>query len=513
MKKYWVYFLLIILLAFFLRVYRFDYRFYFFSDSARDALVAREALRTGTIPQIASFSSAGPFVFGPEYYWFLMAAYMINPQNLLMPYYFLIGLSLIFLILMMALGNQLAGRKFGLLIGFVVAVSPRQVFRSMSLTQHTVVAVCAAAALFFLIRFFRKKNHWSFFWCGFWVSMAISMHYQAMGLLIFGAAPLLIKSEIKNKIFLFFVFALGAILPMAPLFIWDFGQNFANVRNLLDYLLIGQYRIYVANRWLWHLFDFWPSTFADLLGGNKIIGGLIMYFGILSMVAAFLKQKINRSMKFIFIVFIFFFIYLRYYRGEKFEGYLIYLHPLIFVIISWALYQLIKFKKLFLIFVTIILIFNFSYIKNDLAQRNVNEFDELERLTKKIENITGHDKKLAVYNFADAKGRTETSDISGALSLYLDSQGKLDYVKGRRIGFCKVGCPDKSENEINDKFLDFYQDRLFLISNDNKMPLSEHSPHAVFDDVLFWWKKNPLKSSFNLRKYIYERTFCRNCHI
>lgn len=513
MKKYTVYLILILLFALCLRVYRFESRIFFFSDIARDVLVAREAIRTRTIPPIASFSSAGPFVFGPQYYWLIMATFLFNPNHLLSFYYFLIIQSLLLIIVMVQIGKMMVGRKFGLFMGLIIALSPRQIFRSLYMTQHTIVAICAALATYFLIKSIKTKKRWLFFWCGFWVSTAISMHYQAMGLLIFGVAAFFIKDKIKNRLFFFIAFVIGAILPQLPLFIWDYGQQFANVRNLLDYLLIGQYRIYVPNRWLWHVFDFWPATFADLFGGNKIIGGLIIYFGLLSFLVAFIKRKTSLSLKFIFIIFIFFFIYLRYYRAEKFEGYLMYLHPLMFIIIAWGLFKFVRFKKWLWLFLSGVFIFNFVYIKNELKYKTENEFVDLARLSQKIESKVGRNKKLAVYDFENARGQTETSDFSETISLYLDSQNKLDYTKGQRIGFCKTSCPDDPQKEIKDKFLDRFKDRLFLISENNKQPLVNRSPAAVEKEVLFWWKEKPLKSPFNLGLFIYERTLCRNCHI
>lgn len=507
MKKYQVYFIFIILFALCLRVYRFESRVFFFSDNARDAIVAREALRTLTIPQIASFSSAGPFVFGPEYYWFLMSAYLLNPNNILMPYYFLVGLSVVFLVLMMLVAKCLLNNKFSLLTGLIIAVSPRQIFRSMSMTQHTVVAVCAAAALYFLVKFFKEKKSRQIFWCAFFVSLAISLHYQSLGLLIFGAVIIFVKAKLKRHLWFFAAFALGAILPILPFFLWDAKQNFANINNLLDYLLIGQYRIYVANRWLWHIFDFWPSTIADIFGGNKVIGGILLYLSFSLALTSFFRKKLSTELKLIFAIFFVFFIYLRYYRAEKFEGYLMYLHPLIFIVISWGVYKMFKFKKILWTIGCFVFIANFFTISREFIQKNGNEIEDLKRLTKKIEKEVGVNKKIAVYDFAVGEGQTETSDFSQALVLYLDTKNKLNFENGGSIGLCK-NCDAKEMKcvEIKDDFVKRYNYHIVTKCIDFKRHnLVARSPNNIYLEILFWWKKRPLKSTFNLFLYLKER--------
>jgi hypothetical protein len=505
MKKYWVYFILVLLLAFYIRIQNFDQRVFIVGDSARDVLVARGSLDAKVLPPIASFSSAGPFVFGPQYYWLLMAVYAININHWPIYYYFLIFQAVAFVAIMMLTGKMMLNKKFSLILGLVAAVSYRQVLRSMLMTQHTIVGITAALALLFLIRFIKKKNFRSIFWCGFWISMGISMHYEAIGLLVFGLPIFFVGKNVKQKLINLAGYGAGLLIPMLPLLWWDRTQNFANTGNLLDYLLIGQYRIYIANRWLWHLFRFWPETAGDLFSGNRLIGGVALYGSFILGLIFLARKTLNIYLKYIFIIFLFYFIYLRFYRGEKFEGYLIYLHPIILMILGWGLFVLTKWKRLFFAAFFVVLIVASQNLTTALKIYNFNEYQRFEVIEKKLIIAAGGKTKFAVYDFADSRGMTDTWDVSDAFSAFFASRGVLDYKNGVKIGLCRTSCPGGSQTEIKDEFFDFYKDRMILVNKQDKVRLVERSPAAVTREIAFWWKERPLKTPFNLGKYILER--------
>jgi len=505
MKKYLILILFILLFSFLLRVYHFNNRVFIFGDGARDILVARGALENHVIPQVASFSSAGPFVFGPHYYWILMAIYMLNPQSWNIFYYFLILQSIFLVFILIKIGEMIWNKKFGLILGLLAAVSPRLIYRSMGMTQHTIVAICSALALYFFVKFVKERKSLFSAATGFWTAIAIMMHYQALGLLVMLSGFLIIPKKIINKLKNVGVYLLGSILPCISFILWDASQNFANFRNLLDYFLIGQNRIYIANRWSWHILKFWPGYIADLFGGEVIIGGVILYFSLFLCAFLLLRGKLKTVIKYLFFYFVFYYIYLRFYKGEKFEGYLAYLQPLTFVIIGYGLYHLAKFKKIFYLLMTICFFTSILSTKNYFMSLKVNQFEELKKIEMTLEKET-HAKKFAVYDFANDKNQTETWDISDSLTVFLGSQNKLDFKNGYKLGVCQSYCPKENLKEIDNSYFQSGHKHLLLIgSSHEKFNLVERSPKAVMEELLYWWKARPLKSPFNLGKYILER--------
>src|SRR4030042_6926185 len=99
---------LILLLAILLRFYRFPDRWFIFADMARDILVGREALRLHQLPLVGSFSSAGPFVFGPLFYWLISFSYLPSTNILILPW---ITMGIISIAFVWVMGQ--AGKKFG----------------------------------------------------------------------------------------------------------------------------------------------------------------------------------------------------------------------------------------------------------------------------------------------------------------------------------------------------------------------------------------------------------------
>ena len=97
---------------------------------------------------------------------------------------------------------------------------------------------------------------------GLFLGVALSMHYQSLNLLIFFPAILLIKGiNIKTKISFFFINGYRVYDSFFPTPLLGCQQNFANIRNIMDYFLIAQYRIYVPNSWRIYLI----KIFSQLL--------------------------------------------------------------------------------------------------------------------------------------------------------------------------------------------------------------------------------------------------------
>lgn len=508
MRKCTIILLLILLSAFLWRVFQFTERVYIFSDSARDTLAAREALKLQFFPQTSAFSSAGPFVFGPQFMWLLMIVHSIaGINNWFAFYYFLIFQSLVFLFIMIKTAKIIFGKKIALILGLLVAFSPRQIIRAMSLSQHSLVAVPSAFAIYFLIKYLKKKKNIYVFWCGFWIANAILLHYQALGLLIFGLALVFIKNSLNTKIKTLGIFILGLLIPSIPYLAWDMRQDFANTRNILDYLFIGQYRIYVANRWVWHLFDFWPGFIADVVFGNKVISAIILYTNLVLVSILLIRKKLSIYLKYVFCFFIFFFIYLRFYRGEKFEGYLIYLHPLIFLTMSSLFFYLKRYRAVLFLLMMISIIYSSLTVSSYFKNLKRNQLNELSNLVAKLDEKIGKKSKYAIYDFGDKYGQTDTWDTSETLVLYLDMQNKMDYKNGVKVGFCRMYCPTTKTGFL----LNIGEDKKIYLLNKIKKTeykkyfLVDRSPQAVFKEVFLWWCERPLKSSFNVGKFLLEK--------
>src|SRR5258706_4499173 len=128
-NKYLLFVWAIILVAFFIRFYHFSQRWGLGSDDARDIMIAQEALRRHELPLIGSFSSAGPFVFGPFFYWFIILAYIVLPF-FTSPWLFTDLLTVVFAASFIYIAKKIQVNNFALLVGVLAALSPQMVVRS-----------------------------------------------------------------------------------------------------------------------------------------------------------------------------------------------------------------------------------------------------------------------------------------------------------------------------------------------------------------------------------------------
>lgn len=464
--------LLICALAILLRLYNLPGNFTIDGDSGRDVMIAHEAIRRGEIPLTGPFTSAGPFVFGPFFYWFITASYLLLPFGLLSPWVLLFIVAIAFVFLMMVIGDQLGGKKLAIIIGLLSATSPQMVQRSRVLTQHTLVAISAAVGLLCYVLLWKRKRALFAFLLGGSLGIALSLHYQAINLLLFLPAVFLVLAvNWKTKILYLVVAAIGFLLPSLPLLFWDSQQNFANVRNILDFLLIGQYRIYVPTSWKLFLFQQFPSYLTFVVGGLLPVGLILFFAGIIGAV---------RSRGVVFILAVIYLILLfvnRYYHGERFEGYLIYFVPFV------LLFSGILLEKLGTVALAIVLVLNIWATTQILADNPYN-FSVIAKQAAQIRKFYGN--KVSVY-----QNNPNSSLVAYPLYLALQESGAIGQEGSVPLGVLLDTSP------AGFHFVDLRQG--------TPGQWGQVSQKGVYDDLIGWLQKHQLPSSFDLKKYLLEK--------
>lgn len=498
LNKYKLAIILILFLSALLRFYRVSDRWSIYSDSARDILVGRQALKLKQFPLVGSFSSAGPFVFGPLFYWLISLGYLPNINFLILPWIIIGIISIVFVWVMIKCGEQIWGKRGAVILGLLAAISPAQISRSLNLTQHTLIGISGATTLFAFISYLKTQKSKYLFLMGLALGFALSIHYQAINLLFFAIAVFLTSNFNLKKISQNLVLLLlGILIPSLPLLYWDSQQNWANFRNLLDYLFIGQYRIYVPNRWLTYLFQFWPQFWASVAGGETILGWFFIFLSLIILVQKFLSKKLSKTTSWLGLIFLLQIFLLRYHRGERFEGYLIYFHPLILFFSALSLKNLgKKWQKIGLLALFITTLANIKVVLPELRHSQ----NQVPKLQKIVYQLKEHfpEKKFDLYDY-----KMSSSAYSFGLAAFLDSQNLIDEQNGIPIGVCIHSCPSQAS-----LVSDIYQpSKVVDLSPFPKSELKKPSwynvnPRDVFDEVALWWQKEKLQSSFSLQKFI-----------
>lgn len=494
----------IIILAIFLRFYKFETRWGLGGDDARDAMIALEAIKRHEFPLMGPFSSAGPFVFGGIYYWFIIFSYMVMPFWINAPWVALGIVSVLTVVASIFVGKELGGRRFGLIMGILTATSPQLVDRALMLGPHSFISAFAMVIVLCFLLLFRTKKLIYAFIAGIFLGLSFGFHYQAINLLIFFPAILLVTSlKLKDRFIALLFMIVGFIIPSIPLFYWDAQQGFANVRNMADYILIGQYRIYVPNSWRIFVFQALPGYWSFVIGRYQSLALVSFIVITIFFVWRLLKRAISFKLLLLILMFYIMLFVNRYYHGERSEGYLLYFVPFILILNAWFLTFFISSKKRVLQFLSmfalgLIVVFNivvdFSYINYQSPVKVLRELNKI--LYNKFPNS-----KFSVYDY-----KYKMYSTSMAVSFLLKSDDKIA-ADGKKIGFSCYGksCPEhfpKITAYILVKDLDSATPSDLDKKKGTWVNVNQSS---TYDDLIGWLSKNGLKSTFNFQSYIKDK--------
>jgi glycosyltransferase involved in cell wall biosynthesis len=491
----------ILLISFLIRFYNFDSRWGLGGDDGRDAIIALEAIKRGELPLIGPFSSAGPFVFGPLYYWLIMFSYILFPFLISAPWVVTGLLGVITVGIFIYLGFLISGKRLAVLLGLLATFSPQLVIRSLMLGPHTFVSTCSALLLLFFILLWQKKKYIFAFLMGVSVGTAISMHYQSINLLIFFPAVFLIPTlKFVKRVISFGLMLIGFLITSFPLLYWDSFQKFANLRNLMDYFLIGQYRIYVPNNWKMYLFHGFPNYWSFLVGRFDALAiALLFLVAILFIYKAFIKRNIVKPLFALGIIFFLLFLVGRFYKGERSEGYLLYLSPFILIFSAWLIDNIFSlthkaFKYIGIILLLFLLGFNLITISN--AFRYISPvrsiYKDLDALSLKFPQS-----KFSFYDY-----KTLAYAQSMPISLIM-SWNHMVEKNGISLGIkChSIDCPTVNYPLASLVSGEPIYDLRGAEGLNNKKAWVNIDSDSVYDDLIGWSKKHELRSNFSISKF------------
>jgi hypothetical protein len=426
-KRFEISLWLVLLLAIILRFFNYFNRWGLAYDQARDVIVSAYALSHHLIPLIGPFSSAGQFVYGPQWYWILMAMVLISGFTVMGPWIIQTLLFVLVVLLMYLIGKEISDKKLGLILAFLTAISTSQIGLSTNLISPAMAGIFSIISVYFFVRFIKYSKNLDAFLLAFFVGNTINIHFQAIGLL--SLIPIAFLFNSKRKIKQLLILALGLFVPFIPLLIFDFKTNFFESRNFIDYYLYGQNRIYVPNRWLTYLGVFWPKTWASIIGGYDFVGYLLVISLALITAWQLITKKINKTIIVLMLPFFLIVLMLRFYKGIIFGGYTAFINPFVLILTAFLIYELFKIKKLLGIgLILLVAVFSLALDYQNIKVATNNTAAS----TIYVKNILIHkfpNQKFAVYDYKFAH-----STASYALVLYLNKENKLSDT-GKKIGF------------------------------------------------------------------------------
>lgn len=438
----------ILVVAAILRFYNYPYRYSLGEETIRDAVIGIEGARQLQFPLTGSFSSLGPFTFGPWYAYQLIIFSIVFPF-LFSPWVYLSIISVVYVFIIYKVGQQLIGKNFGLMLALIAAISPAQIISATHLTSHNNTNLFAILAIWIFLKLISKNiSYWWGFSLGMIIGIGMNLHFQMTGLLIL---PLILLIY-KRKKYLYFVTAsLGVFVSFIPLLIFEMNNHWFTTRNLAYYMLYGKNAIYVPNRWLFYVRDFWPAFWSDALGVPTYVGIIIIILFLFAISWLLIKKKLPLQILLLLIAFSFNFLLLRYYWGPRFFGYLNFLRPFVFIFTGFTIFSIYKFKfgKYFasIFFIAmVVLILPGSIERLNKDSFSIKIFDEMSILENKFPG-----KKFSLYGCSNYYRGSYNSVAFSALFI-LDLDKKVDN-SGMKIGLDSKDC-EYPKNKINNSSTD-----------------------------------------------------------
>lgn len=491
-RKKWHIILLffLIIIGFFLRFYNYPYRYSLGEETVRDAVIGIQGARDFQLPLTGSFSSLGPFTFGPWYAYQLIIFAFVVP-SVYSPWIYLGIIAVLYIFVMYKIGELLFGKEFGLLLAFFATFSPAQVISATHLTSHNMTNICAALIILIFLMLVRKNlSYWWSLILGFLIGVGINLHLQMIGLGIL----LLLLLIYKPKKYLYFITGcIGVFISFLPFLFFETNNHWFNTRNIIYYIFYGKNAIYVPNRWLFYVRDFWPAFWGDVLGIPAGIAAIIIVLFIVTIIWAIYKKKLSTSMILLLVAFSFLFILLRYYWGPRFFGYLNFFRPFIYIFTGYTLFTFtkIKYGKYFLIALLgcyIFLVFPRNYDQLQKDSFTMQMYSVINTLEEKYPND-----KFTIFTCMEKyKGSYNSSIYS--LMLILESKNKLSE-KGRKIGMrsdCQVPEEKKDEQYVFADSEVLQQNAMLNFSSLSEKSLLKFgwkklTFRRVYDQYARWW--------------------------
>lgn len=421
-------FLIIIILmtAIFWRFYNFSSRWTLNQDQARDAIIAHFAIASRQLPLLGPPSSAGPFSFGPLYYWIIILLEILIPA-INGPWIGFATLSVLSVVLFYFLG-KVFDKSLAVIAASLAAFASLDIFNAPDMLNPMLTGFAVSLTFFSLAKLIQQKRLTFSLLLGFSTGLAVNLHLQSLSLI-----PLLLLAVVLNnfnltkKILAALGITCGFLLSVTPLIYFDLSHKWTWTKSVYKYLTVGQNKFNLHYTWTDDLVNFWPNLWGSVLSNQPLLGYLFIGMLLLAIFFVFRKKlAVPKTFIIIFITFILQIIILHFYKGPRLPNYLILYHPFLIFLTSWAIWIIYKSQKYLALAILTITLIVAGYSNWQIVTRG-SQIKLMQALKQNLEAKKAG--PFQVYSFDNSY------NISLPLFYLLQSEGKIN-PSGGKIGAC-----------------------------------------------------------------------------
>ncbi len=368
-KSLIVLFLLILVAASFLRLYKIDQYTIFLGDEGRDSLIVKRIIKDQRFTLLGPTASVGGFYLGPIYYYMMIIPTLLSNFEPLGPAVMVALFGIATVALLFFFLNEIWGLAPATFAAFVYSFSPLVLEFSRFSWNPNTLPFFSLALIYFLYKGSNTKKILFFFLAGCCLGIALQLHYLALILGPTMVVSILVLNKFKKSAKALTASLTGSILTFSPFLIFEIRHHFPNTKSIIEF--ITRKHGAVNARHLNIFIDFTKKSaflFQEFLNiDNSFVLTPLILLSLLAFLRLLFKKKkvVQKGTLLIFLWWILGVGILCFYRGRIIPHYLTYLFPLPAIIIGLLLWQVYRINKIFsrLLAVSLLLIILFFQIK------------------------------------------------------------------------------------------------------------------------------------------------------
>lgn len=297
---------IVLVLSFFLRVYRVSDLLGFYYDQGRDALVVWDLLQNKNVPFIGPVTGIPGIFRGPFYYYLIAPFYLLGGGNPIYPSVFLSLTTVFAVLLIYYLGYKIHSRATGLIAAIITAFSFNIVMASRWLSNPTPMLLLSMILVLAMLKVSEGKKSW---WMVISAVSGLSLfHFGSSGeFFYFLALPIFAFWQRKNlpnkKTFL--LSCLLFLVTVAPLVAFDIKNKGLLITNIKNFLFAGSSFGFPGWRHIGDKIEFLYDVFINkIFNGRYVKENVVLGVVFLSFIYYLHKLIKNKGVGILLLLFI-----------------------------------------------------------------------------------------------------------------------------------------------------------------------------------------------------------------
>lgn len=232
--------LIILLLAFILRIYRIEALLDFHYDQGRDAKIIWDLWHSGKFFLIGPTTGLEGIFLGPFYYYLIAPFYLIGGGNPTIPSMFLSLLTTIALYILYLTGVEIQGKVTGLVALIVASFSNSIIFSSRWLSNPTPIFLTSITIFYLMVLIIKK--HKNIYWFLLYLLVGLSLQFELASAVFY--LPILLAFTIwqfkKINIKIFTICCAVILVTLLPQIIFNFKHQNILLNNIINEVKNGK---------------------------------------------------------------------------------------------------------------------------------------------------------------------------------------------------------------------------------------------------------------------------------